>query len=172
MSKIQNSYQNFLKVQGVWEKELHQYSDKQLEKRETPESWTLGQVYVHLINSTLYFHLKQVNTCLTSSENQNGKKNFKGFLAYQVLKGFPPIKIKVPPSDFYTPKIPASKQEILDGFEKVKTEVKNILSKFENDQHGKTAHPGFSYLNASEWYRIIEMHWRHHLKQKNAIDKS
>ncbi|RAP28452.1 hypothetical protein C2W64_04886 [Brevibacillus laterosporus] len=31
----------------------------------------------------------------------------------------------------------------------------------------KMMHPGFGALNAQEWYVLVEMHYRHHLLQKN-----
>jgi hypothetical protein len=50
----------------------------------------------------------------------------------------------------------------MTGFEK-----KIINTRFKE----KTKHPGFHYLNAIEWLQFIEMHFRHHLKQKKRIDK-
>jgi hypothetical protein len=35
---------------------------------------------------------------------------------------------------------------------------------------GKSRHPGLGYFNAGEWLRFIEMHMRHHLRQKERID--
>ena len=35
----------------------------------------------------------------------------------------------------------------------------------------KVEHPGFSYLNAKEWYQLIEMHFRHHQRQKKELDQ-
>jgi DinB superfamily len=172
MSKIQKIHSDFEKVYQIWETELQQCSDAQLAKKETDDSWTLGQVYVHLINSTLNFHLKQLETCVSNAENKGKSKSFKGFMAYYLLKGFPPIKIKVPPSDFYTPKVPTSRQELLDGLAKVKVEMEKAQTKFTSNLLGKTPHPAFSYLNAEEWYQLVEMHWRHHLRQKTAIENS
>jgi hypothetical protein len=35
----------------------------------------------------------------------------------------------------------------------------------------KTAHPAFGFLNAREWFHLIEMHFRHHLRQKKRLDR-
>jgi hypothetical protein len=161
---------DFTKIFNHWKSELENYSEKDLEKQVSADSWTLGQVYNHLIGSTLYFHLKQVLICLNSSENKNKKKNFKGFLALNIIKGFPPIKIKVPASDLYTPKRPKTKQEIIEGLMQVEKQMNETVSLFDNNQNGKTTHPAFSFMNATEWYAIIEMHWRHHLRQKKEIN--
>jgi hypothetical protein len=172
MTYSEKNHEAFLNIFKIWETELANLTEEQLKKQETADSWTLGQVYVHLINATCNFHLNQVKLCLNSSDNKNQKKNFKGFLAYTLLNGFPPIKIKVPPTETYTPKVPQSKQELIEGFEKVKQDMKTSLNGMAANKGGKTAHPGFSFLNAEEWYKIIEMHWRHHLRQKENILKN
>lgn len=155
-----------------WETALDKYTLTQLLKKPGAGSWSLGQVYLHLINATLNFHLKQVEVCLESEENGQAAKNFKGFLAYSVLNGFPPIKIKVPPSDFYTPKQPTDKAQILAGLAAVKQAMNATLPLIEQaPKQGKTEHPGFSFLNAEEWYKLVEMHFRHHLRQQARINK-
>lgn len=161
---------NFLKIVDLWEQELENYNLNQLTNKENNENWSMGQLYKHLIDGTLNYHLKQVNNCINSTENKSKKKNFKGFMAYNILNGFPPIKIKVPASETYTPKQPTSIKELKDGFKSLKQEMKNTLTTFEKDKKGKTEHPGFSYLTASEWFRLIPMHFKHHLRQKERID--
>ncbi len=172
MNASQRAYSNFLKVFAIWQQDLNQYTESNLLQQVTPDSWTLGQVYNHLISATLNFHLQQVATCSVSNENSKKHKNFKGFLAYTILNGFPPIKIKVPPSNTYTPKQPTSKEEISSNLEKVTQAMKESLDKLTSSNKGKTAHPGFSYITAQEWYRMVEMHWRHHLRQKKEIEKT
>ena len=130
----------------------------------------MGQLYNHLIQGTLNYHLPQIEQCINSDTNKSKSKNFKGFLAYRILKGFPPIKIKVPDSDAYTPKQPKSKDEIIKGLETLKRKMEQTLKNLEKNQKGKTPHPGFAYLNASEWFRLIPMHFKHHLRQKERID--
>jgi DinB superfamily len=171
MANPQNTLKKFKEVFTYWHTELDKYSEEHLSAKPDTESWSMGQVYNHLIFSALYFHLKEVETCLNSSENKNESKNFKGFLGFVLLNGFPPIKIKVPASDQYTPSHPESKSEIKDNLDKVKVVMQDVLQKFQSDLLGKTVHPGFSFLNAAEWYRMIEMHWRHHKRQKETLDK-
>mgnify|MGYP000368541260 CR=1 FL=1 len=165
-----NTLNDFLKIVEIWEKELDNYDTNQLTQKENAENWSIGQLYKHLIDGTLNFHLQQVNLCINSTENKSKKKNFKGFLAYNLLNGFPPIKIKVPASETYTPKEPESVDELKNGFQKLRQEMENVLENLKKDKKGKTAHPGFSYLNASEWYRLIPMHFKHHIRQKERID--
>src|SRR5680860_269081 len=143
----------------IWKIGLDDYDMNALLKKQDKDSLSLGQVYVHLIQATLGYHLRQVEKCLNSSEHSNKKKNFKGFITYNILGSIPPIKVKVPPSDAYTPKQPVSKEEIFKGLEKVEVRMKSWKDKMGQPGQGKTPHPGFSYLNGDEWYQLAEMHF-------------
>lgn len=111
------------KVLKIWEGELERYKLDDLQKKPDPGSWSLGQVYLHLINATLNFHLQQARQCLKSTENGEKRKNFKGISTYHILRSLPPIKIKVPASEFYTPKQAESKVEIENGLYEVRKQM-------------------------------------------------
>ena len=165
------TYKSTLQLIDLWEKELKNYDLETLIKKPTDESWSLGQVYTHLISATLGYHSTQLETCLASTENASKRKNFKGFMVYNVLHSFPKIKIKVPASNAYTPKQPDSKEEIINGLYSVRKKIKISLALLEaRGKQGKAPHPAFSYLNAGEWYKMVEMHFKHHLRQKADID--
>lgn len=164
-------YNDFLGVIAIWEKGLEQYTPEELGQKPDPGSWSMGQVYNHLVRSTLGFHLNQVNTCLASEENRKKGKNFKGFLTYNVMKSFPPIKIKVPPSETYTPKQPSGKKELEEGLVLMKQRMKETMDLLQtNRKSGKSLHPAFGYLNADEWFQLVAMHLKHHLRQKARLD--
>jgi hypothetical protein len=38
------------------------------------------------------------------------------------------------------------------------------------DARGKSKHPGLGYFTAQEWFQYVEMHMRHHLRQKARLD--
>ncbi len=167
----EQTLRKFEEVITIWENELDNYTMQELLKKPSDEKWSMGQLYNHLISATLSFHLKQIEACIASDENKNKKKNFKGFITYHILGKMPPIKIKVPPSDAYTPKQPESKDAIAEGLKKCRERTKNALATIQNaTASGKTAHPGLAFLNAEEWYKLIEMHFRHHLRQKKELD--
>jgi hypothetical protein len=172
MANATQVYNDFQKVFATWETELDRYSMAQLAIVPPSGGWTMGQLYLHLINATLDFHLQQVTACASSSENRWAFKNINGFMVYNVIGGFPKIQIKVPPSETYTPPQPASKAEIVAQFAIVKAEMQRILVLLQGDkiENGKTRHPGLRFLNANEWYKLVEMHWRHHQAQKARLD--
>lgn len=165
------SLSRFEAIHSVWETGLQGYTLEQLLTKPSPTEWSLGQVYIHLIQSTLEFHLVHTETCLTSTANKGKRKNMKGIITYHVLGGFPPIKIKVPASPEYTPPQPESKEQLVQGLARTQDAMKAFRSRVEaGNMVGKTAHPAFDWLNAGEWYRMVEMHWRHHLRQKKNLD--
>ncbi|MDR0227568.1 MAG: hypothetical protein LBI72_00655 [Flavobacteriaceae bacterium] len=101
------------------------------------------------------------------------RKNFRGFMVYSILKKFPPVKIKVPASENYTPVAPKSKKEVIDGMQECLKMMEVWQKKIEHStRSGKTMHPGFSYLNTEEWYQLIVMYWKHHLRQKEILNKA
>ena len=149
---------------------LDDYSAADFQKKPAEDSWSVGQLYVHLVKATLHFHLKQIETCLSNSENAGKSKAMPGRISF-LLGGFPPTKIKVPASDTYTPKQPADKNEIKHGFNTIREALTLLVPKLKNaSSSGKTPHPAMGHLNATEWFRLIEMHFRHHLRQKKRLD--
>lgn len=44
--------EDFNRTIDIWIKQLDQYSFKQLRAKPSPTSWSLGQVYIHLIDET------------------------------------------------------------------------------------------------------------------------
>ncbi|MDQ0430163.1 MULTISPECIES: hypothetical protein [Caryophanaceae] len=38
------------------------------------------------------------------------------------------------------------------------------------DPNHKVEHGGFGWLNAKEWHKLVDMHFRHHLRQKEELE--
>ncbi len=169
--KPDKAYRNFLNQVEIWEEALGKYSLEELLKQPEEGSWSLGQVYMHLISATLDFQLPQAETCMNTSENSSSGKNFRGFMTYRILGGFPPVQIKVPPSKTYTPKQPQSREQIEQGLAEVRERMKQVFEGLsQNKSKGKTKHPGLGFLNAREWFALVPMHFKHHLHQKKRLD--
>lgn len=168
IDKILMAFQNQL---VIWETELSKYTEEDLLVSPQDGAWTLGQVYQHLIQASIGFHIKQIETGMSNGINRKKGKNIKGFVAFKILKGFPPTKIKVPPSDSYTPVQPKNKEDLFKGLLETGKQMQNMAKLLkENNNKGKTVHPALGHLKPSEWFSLIEMHFRHHLTQKAEID--
>jgi DinB superfamily len=168
--KAQKSYQNWLKTAAFYESELPKYSAADFCKKQSEEAWSIGQMYQHLVKGTMVFHAKFAEDALATTENSSEGKTMPGKISY-LIGGFPPIKIKVPASDEYTPPQPKSKEAVMEDFINLKIQLKDLAEKIDaSNSKGKTKHPGFGYLTALEWFQMIEMHFKHHLRQKKRLD--
>ncbi|MFH1197498.1 MAG: DinB family protein [bacterium] len=155
-----------------WQSELERYNEDQFIRKPADNSWSIGQVYVHLAGAAKYFQLKNVELCVTNKgEEIKGGKKIPGKISF-LLGMFPPVKIKVPASPEYTPNQPAGKEEVTLMLNEVLALVKNAVPLVEKSSPShKTLHPALGSLNAREWYELIPMHFKHHLRQKSRLDK-
>jgi hypothetical protein len=148
--------------------ELDSFSLEQLKYKPKENEWSLGQMYLHLVNSALYMHLRNVDLCL-KPDGEAGAKTEAGTAIFD-LGGFPPVRIQVPPSPQYTPPQPANKEEIVEGLNAVIRGMREIEPALgESSGLNTVSHPRFGALNAKEWFMLIEMHYRHHLLQKERL---
>jgi len=167
---MKNIFDKYIQIAGIWESELDAYSDEQFTKKPSQESWSIGQVYGHLVIGSLNYHIKQIEECLVNDAYQKEKKTFPGKLMF-FINYFPPVRIKVPPSPTYTSQQPESKTTIVAGMRLLQKKLRGLSGELDTAVHfGKTKHPALGYLNAREWYQLIVMHFRHHLRQKKRID--
>jgi hypothetical protein len=166
-------YKKFLDTAKYYLKELDFYGKNQFKYKPSEKEWSIGQVYDHLINGTHAYHLKQVANCLAKTGGSDkGDKKFKGKILF-LLKGFPSIRIKGVAANEYHPSQPESTVIMKDQLYRF-VKVMNQTAK-DIDAAGiltyKVAHPSLGMLNADEWFMLIEMHFRHHLKQKARLDE-
>ena len=72
----------------------------------------------------------------------------------------------------YSPTQPDSPAKIKDDLYKF-LKVMNRTAKEIDEAKSlnyKTPHPSLGMLNALEWFQLIEIHYRHHLKLKKKLD--
>lgn len=159
-----------------WIKSLNNYNEAPFKKKPSETSWCMGELYNHLLMVGLDFQIKNSRACINKVKSQEkGSKTFKGLMLY-LIGGFPSIKIKSTLNEKYPPAIPENISEVKDKLFKLLKEMESLnqdinkLSK--QDLKHKIKHPFYGYLNAIEWYKQVEMHFRHHQKQKENIEDS
>ena len=159
--------EDFKKTIDIWIKDIDELSYEQLCKKPTQNSWSLGQVCVHLTDATNYF-LKQSVICLSRNDNSNEEMKPNAKVMFRNNE-FPNEFIEGPPSNGFTHQ-PNSKEEILSSFAKLKESIVYVEGQISKSTFkGKTKHPGLDYFSASEWLRFAEMHFRHHFRQRDRI---
>lgn len=152
--------------------ELDGLSTEQLSNKPSENEWSLGQMYLHLINTALYMQLRNAEQCMALSSDSGvatGEKTEAGKAVFD-LGGFPPVRIQVQPSPMYTPQQPESKDQLVQGLTAVLSRMKEMEPTIDQaPMHNTVAHPRLGALNAKEWFELVEMHYRHHLLQEKRL---
>ncbi|KAA9005880.1 DinB family protein [Paenibacillus spiritus] len=160
-------------------RDLESSSLERLLWKPSEDEWSLGQMYMHLIRSAQFMQLRNAALCLEPGESTEVSQTGKTKAGEEVFKAgsFPPDRVHVPPSPQYTPPQPESKGQLAEGLRDTLRRMEEIESRITAElDSGKEAapytvlHPRFGGLNALEWFRLTEMHYRHHLLQKGRLD--
>ncbi|WP_018617156.1 DinB family protein [Segetibacter koreensis] len=160
--------EDFNRTIDVWITELEQYDFNSLCAKPSSDSWSLGQVYMHLIDET-NFYIEQMKTCLGTNDNAAEEASTEAKSMF-FNNNFPDEIIEGPPSNLYTPQ-PDNKEKLRSCLINLKNEIKVVEILMSTSSYkGKTKHPGLNYFSADEWLQFAEMHFRHHLRQKKRID--
>jgi len=153
--------------------QLDQLTMEQLTYKTEETDWSLGQMYIHLINSALHMQLRNIELCrelktngsqpIIEGKSETGESIF-------ALGSFPPDRIAVPPSPAYTPGQPTSKEQLVEGIQQVLKRMQEVEPTIAAIPAANlVAHPRLGGLNAIEWFALIEMHYRHHLLQNERL---
>ena len=162
----------FEKTLAVHFEKLKRYSEEKFLQKPDESSWSLGQVYVHTILANDHFFLKHADNCLNKEETQQGRGKNKGGKLLFLLNGFPKMKFKMPKTAEVPPRQPENIESVRVKLQRSEERARAIEARLDSyDKNEKTKHPAFGYLNAKEWYRMSEMHFRHHLRQLKHIEK-
>ena len=148
---------------------LENYDHARLIIQPDPESWSIGQVYVHLMDETGYY-FQQCLDCLAGGGSARGKMTEEGKKLFR-MRGLPDEKISGP-ANVYNVHQPVDKVSLRAGMMELKRQVNELGEKVRFMKIScKTKHPGLGWFGAVDWYRFAEMHLRHHVRQKERIDR-
>lgn len=151
---------------------LENYSEEKFSKKKDENTWSLGQMYEHLYLTSNFFFLANVVRCLEQRKGQlGGERNKFGDNAFK-YGGFPPVKIKIPEPLQGPSPVAKNKNEYKSLFEKILVDAEEKVGAVQNDAgEYKTNHAALGWLNAYEWFYNLEMHFRHHLRQKAELEQ-
>ncbi|WP_075617964.1 DinB family protein [Paenisporosarcina indica] len=160
-----------LKLIEIYKGFLEEYSLEQLRHIPDQGVWSISQMYDHLI-IVAHEYLDSVEACATiAGEQNNGKKTEFGEYLFNI-GGFPPIKIKLPDELDTPPDNTKIKEDILLELDLLMKRMKELKLKVNDiNPNYKDEHGGFGWLNAQEWFDLVGMHFRHHLRQKYELDQ-
>ena len=151
-----------------WLDALDAYNESELALRPAANSWSIGQVYMHLLSETGYFFEQAVH-CAGSVENK--QESWTPEAGYMFARNeFPDAIIEGPPTNQLTPQ-PVDRQHIRIGLEKLLETLDKLAPALANDRGGKSRHPGLGYFNALQWLQFADMHLRHHKRQQQRLNE-
>ncbi|WP_286133927.1 DinB family protein [Bacillus sp. AFS053548] len=169
MNTKEESTLNELELINTYKNELQNYSLEQLRYKSEEAVWSIGQMYDHLIICANEY-LDCMETCAKLNDEQPLGKTEFGEQLYKI-GGFPPIKIRLPDELNDPPNNSDSKDELISRINQVILRLSQWESKVDLiNPNYKVQHGGFGWLNAREWYDLVYMHFRHHLRQKSELE--
>ena len=158
-------YQKLEQVIRGYLKALSQYSEEQFGYKPNEDTWSIGQMYEHLLASSHQLFFKKINACLRQQYGSpEGEKISEGAKIFS-YGSFPPIKIKVPQAWQRPQPTPQSRESYAVALNQLLTDVRSLGEEVAKDTAAyKTNHVVLGMLTAAEWYQLLEMHFRHHLR--------
>lgn len=153
----------------IWIAQLECYDLYQLCTKPSEDRWSIGQVYIHLIEETNYY-LKQIKICVSNNINIDEEATPDGQAMF--LNNDFPDKVITGEQSHCMMRQPLSKEQLKTGLLNLKQKINALGSLTSKSRFkGKTQHPGLGYFSGKEWLQFAEMHFRHHLRQKKRIDE-
>jgi len=172
---MQRVLQKLEKTSGAWRAVLERHTDECFSKERASGEWTLGQACDHVTGASLAF--LDGAEALTRGEGKEGRAGLLPAFMIGVVGSLPPGRFKVPPNlppefaKFGTPE-PMTKTEAIKRFEEVERRHRALLGPVAAASPKlRSKHPAAGWLNASQWYKLSEMHMRHHLRQLRRIER-
>lgn len=148
---------------------LNSYSIEQLRFKCKENVWSVGQMYIHVIEVAKEY-IGHIETCAKATREEPEGKTEDGRKALSE-KEWPNVRVKLdqPPNATNNPD---SKDEIIDGLELVLAKLAYWAGCIDETNPGcKVRHGWFGWLNAHEWFELVGMHGKHHLRQKAMLDE-
>lgn len=154
--------QSIFQVVQIYKELLTQISEVQFCKKADPQTWSAGEIYHHIFDSSI-LSLKAIKVI---SEGQAEQQSTRFIVRLILCVGkLPPGKIKAPGAILNRVKS-ISKEEAKNLIESFETKLTFTINLFQKSQLvGSVKHPVMGPLNARQWLRFIEIHLKHHLKQ-------
>ncbi len=161
---------SFLSALSIYHVSLSKYSIDQLQQKPDAASWSLGQLYMHLLDDTNWY-FEQIENALKDNEHQFKPTSEK---AKQIMEtgSFGEERIIGDPQAVANVLQPKTTEYLSSKFEQLETRAKSLWEKVRDNSPGKSKHPGLGYFNSLQWFQFAELHLRHHFKQKDRIEES
>lgn len=166
--EFNNKTKQLTETIDYWIRKLDDYSLPQLKHKPDELSWSVGQLYLHLIYETNYY-ISEIQACLHCDTNENLEMTQAALEMFN-NNSFPDIRIVG--DSVLSAKIPQpeNSESLIEALTNIKIAIQkctyNVTTK---SLLGKSKHPGLGYFSATNWIQFADMHFRHHEKQRIRI---
>ncbi len=153
-----------------YRRKLDEIPDELFNKTPSDGGWSYGEVYSHILQANMG-SFTAIEKCSNGTGTIDNKR--LSILAWLIfLMGrFPPVKIKAP-KEIAAMVTNIDKEEARNLLVKLKKRTDQLASTInKSSSFCKVKHPRLGLLNAKQWFRFINIHTKHHLKQLDRINK-
>lgn len=150
----------------TWLSALCLYNEDLIVKKPGPGEWSLGELYIHLIEETNYY-FGEVGVCIRSNENaaEEFTADAETIFANNAL---PDIRIKGNAELSRDLSLPIPVEDIRHEMQQLKDQLSALCIGIDTSTYaGKTRHPGQGYFNAAQWLQFADIHMRQSFKTKS-----
>lgn len=169
LNKLERQTHNVI---DLWINDYKNYDWNDILKQPSENEWSLGQVGIHLWMSAKGFFFKNAEKCLNKDGVQaGGNKKFAAQLIF-TFGMMPPVRYEMPKQVAVVPKQPENPEQLIGKLEDIKKLASAYIQRIpDSDPNLKIKHPFLGWLNTAEWIELCNIHFRHHIRQKNRIIK-
>ncbi|AXT60892.1 hypothetical protein D1816_11220 [Aquimarina sp. AD10] len=165
---------SFEKISKQWLFDLEHYTNEVLYQKPSETQWCLAELFDHIIRVARTYQLPNFNNCIQNNIRKGALKNGTAYLVFDLnIIPYKKIRMESFPTKVARDFNPLERDanELIEDFKLFINEVKRnaaLLSNF--DKKTKHFHPFFGMINAKEWFSLVEIHMRHHSKQKKRLE--
>lgn len=165
----------FNRKANEWLVDLRMIDEEVLQIKPTEKSWSLSEVYDHVMRVARHYQIPNLRKSVTESAQRKKSKNKYGIaifnLGYRKNVHMKMEEFPKPLVEAFTPTKRAKNDLVKDFlfFIKEVNDLQEILEK--SDKDDKQYHPMFGDINTKEWFALIELHIWQHDKQREKIKK-
>jgi hypothetical protein len=155
-----------------WINEFQRYDMDKILMKPSEQSWSMGQVGIHLWMASKGFFFKNAERCLSKEGTEIGKsKKVSAHLIF-TFGMLPPVRYEMPQQVSVIPKQPESKEHLTGKLQDIKKLSSDYIRRIpDSDPDLKVKHPFLGWLNTAEWIELCGIHFKHHIAQKRRIEK-
>lgn len=163
----------FNKEIKIWLKDLEDLDEVQLFINPSEKSWSLAEVYDHIMRVTRTYQIPNLQKSMTSEAARKKRKNKYGLAVFNLgLRKNIKMKMETFPQPLVSDFTPQKRQksDLLQDFKLFIKEVNDLEPLLhQSTKLNKQYHPMFGDINTKEWFALIELHIWQHKKQKKRI---